>query len=191
MFSLKGNVVSDETFAAYATRKRSEFQQRAGAIRTVSERLADTREQRNLERMNSRLAEWKSLSDTVATQVKRPHTSSVVTHAEGHRERLEVNDILYEATPDGVKSPDHFWYSTLRKPKVDIAHTSNRYFYNLRRSEDLALYTNNRPKTGKGWQERPYLKDRFVLLKERISSLTPASMPVEDFFCVRGVKSRP
>ena len=182
--------MNDDTFAAYATRKRAEFQKRAAAMRTVSERLADTREERTLERMNNRQSEWKSLHDSVSAKVKRPYTSSVVMNAEGHRERLEVNDILYEATPDGVKSPDHFWYTTLRKPKLDIAHTSNRYYYNLRRSEDLSLFTNNRVKTGKGWFERDYLKDRFVLLKERVSSLTPASMPVEDYFCVRGIKSR-
>jgi hypothetical protein len=190
MFNKQGRVVSNEAFAAFAHRKRDEFRVKAAAIQSFSERLAESRQERTLKRMEAREAAWERIQTTVSSKLSRPPTRSVVLQAEGYRERLEVNDILHEATPDGVKSPDSFWYSGLRKPKVEISHAVNRPYYNLRRSEALAEYTNSRPITGKGWFERPYLKDRLVLLSKRIKSLTPASIPPTDTFICRGIQSR-
>ncbi len=161
------------------------------------QQLQDGKQERSFTRYQAIQQHWQRQQKQASAQLGRPLAESVITRAEGYREKVENITALEMATPSDVKYGAQNWYISLRsssfgkEPKNYTLHTGNNYTGLWMHVTDnphkqcevvrKPKATNNRYKT---FKDNPFYKEKVLRESKRLREIIPLVTESVDVFQV-------
>jgi len=169
-------------------------------MRTLEEQIQSRRHERALAKWAQQQQQWEDFRHHAASKTGRAKEHLVVSRTEEYREKMEVMELLDQATPEEIKSGGHSWYHSLRGGGTRYVQVGNmfsglhipmklhkeKYDHEIIRKPLLRDLVNSRqdadgerqgPRT---WRDDEYLLARLRRYQKKMTELAPGKLEMHE-----------